>query len=218
MGGIGGGASQFGGGAPKTSGGFSFGQASQFGGAGSLFGGASAAAGAGAGAGAGADDPYNIPIDLTKIKRTEKPAKTFEEKTQEEKLSAMQALAKSGTTGGAKSIMKKPGQPKKGASLAFGQCIMYEYDKDPESSAVAQRVDSKDISDMRDEKSKLRDMLQEKENEQLAQIKKMQALMNAKTGDKVDDSVGESGNLSQGKAKQITESYDTDTFEDQSIS
>jgi len=85
-------------------------------------------------------------------------------------------------------------------------------------------VDSKDISDMRDEKAKLRDMLQEKENEQLAQIKKMQAMMNQKDdkfrssgGDKVDDSVGESGTLSHGKAKpQITESYDTDTFEENS--
>jgi hypothetical protein len=60
---------------------------------------------------------------------------------------------------GAKSIMKKPGQSKKGGALSFGQCIVYEYDKDPESAAVAQRVDSKDISDMRDEKTKLRDLL-----------------------------------------------------------
>jgi len=35
------------------------------------------------------DDPYNIPIDLTKIKRTEKPTKSYEEKTQEEKHAAM---------------------------------------------------------------------------------------------------------------------------------
>jgi hypothetical protein len=41
-------------------------------------------------AAAQADDPYNIPIDLTKIKRTEKPTKTFEEKTSEEKLKSMQ--------------------------------------------------------------------------------------------------------------------------------
>jgi hypothetical protein len=36
-------------------------------------------------AGGASDDPYNIPIDLSKIKRTEKPPKTFEEKTSEEK-------------------------------------------------------------------------------------------------------------------------------------
>ena len=66
-------------GAASKTGGFSFGQASQFGGAGNLFGGP-AAGGAGA-----IDDPYNIPIDLSKIKRTEKPNKTFEEKTSEEK-------------------------------------------------------------------------------------------------------------------------------------
>ena len=51
--------------------------------------------------------------------------------------------------------------------------LVYEYDKDPNSNDVAKRVDSKDISDMRDEKAKLRDLLQEKENEQLAQFKKM---------------------------------------------
>lgn len=45
---------------------------------------------------------------------------------------------------------------------------MHEYDKDSESTAIAKRVQSKDISDMRDEKTKLRDMLQQKENEELA--------------------------------------------------
>ena len=43
---------------------------------------------------AAADDPYNIDIDLTKIKRTAQPAKTFEEKTSAEKLKTMQELAK----------------------------------------------------------------------------------------------------------------------------
>jgi len=78
---------------------------------------------------------------------------------------------------GAKSIMKKPGAAKgKKSNVSFGQCLIYEYDKDLESNDVAKRVDSKDISDMRDERAKLRDMLQEKENEQLAQFKRMQAL------------------------------------------
>jgi len=66
------------------------------------------------------DDPYNIPIDLTKIKRTEKPTKTFEDKTQDEKLKAMQQMTKDVASTGAKSIMKKPGQPKKSANIAFG--------------------------------------------------------------------------------------------------
>lgn len=69
---------------------------------------------------------------------------------------------------GAKSIMKKPGQPKKEKKLTFGQCHVHEYDRESESTAVAKRVDSRDISDMRDEKTKLRDMLQQKENEELA--------------------------------------------------
>jgi hypothetical protein len=89
MGGIGGSLS-LGAGASATAGvskpgGFVFGQASQFGGASSLFGGGPAAD---AGAAAAGDDPYNIPIDLTKIKRTEKPPKTYEEKTSEEKQKA----------------------------------------------------------------------------------------------------------------------------------
>lgn len=155
---------------PKTggAGGFAFGAASQFGGAGGLFGGS----GAGAGAPAAADDPYNIPFDLTKIKRTEKPAKTFEEKSAEEQKKTLEQMKEISKTG-AKSIMKQPGAAKQNKQITFGQCLIYEYDKDPDSNDIATRVESKDISDMRDEKTKLRDLLQAKENEQLAQIKKM---------------------------------------------
>ena len=78
--------------------------------------------------------------------------------------------------------MKNPNQPKNNSkNITFGQCVIYEYDKDPESNEVPDRVDSKDISDMRDEKTKLRDQLQAQENEQLAQIKKMQDMMKKKT-------------------------------------
>ncbi len=51
--------------------------------------------------------------------------------------------------------------PSKGkkANVSFGQCLVYEYDKDPESNQIAKKVDSKDISDMRDEKTKIRDLL-----------------------------------------------------------
>jgi hypothetical protein len=139
-----------------AAGGFAFGAASQFGGlgagagAGGLFG-AGAPIGGGA---AAADDPYNIPLDLTKIKRAEPPKKTYEEKTQEEKALDF----KSGSTKYGASIMKNPGTSKKNTkNITFGQCLVYEYDKDPESNATADRVDSKDISDMRDEKTKLRD-------------------------------------------------------------
>jgi hypothetical protein len=175
-------------------------------------GGASAAGGLfGASAAAPADDPYNIPIDLTKIKRTEKPAKTFEEKTSEEKIKSMQQLSKEIEATGAKSIMKISGKGGKKASakVSFGQCLVYEYDKDPVSNEIAKRVDSKDISDMRDEKTKMRDLLQEQENKQLAEFKRVQELMNQKTGegkaaspdkfkssssaaDKVEDSIAES--------------------------
>jgi hypothetical protein len=36
---------------------------------------------------------------------------------------------------------------------------VYEYDKDPTNNEVAKKVDTKDISDMRDEKTKLRALL-----------------------------------------------------------
>ena len=64
---------------------------------------------------------------------------------------------------------------------------MYEYDKDPDSNATAVKVETKDISDMRDEKTKMKDKLQEQENQQLEQIKRMQALMNKNS--KVEDSI-----------------------------
>lgn len=79
-----------------------------------------AAAGGGA-----ADDPYNIPIDLTKIKRTEKPAKTFEEKTSEEKHKSSVLMSKDSGAAGAKGILKKPGQPRRSGKLTFGQCVVH---------------------------------------------------------------------------------------------
>jgi hypothetical protein len=193
----------------------------------------------GAAAASTADDPYNIPIDLTKIKRAEKPAKTFEEKTSEEKIKTMQQLSKDIEATGAKSIMKtsiaKGAKKAAVGGVSFGQCLVYEYDKDPTSNSIAKRVDSKDISDMRDEKTKMRDLLQEQENKQLAEFKRLQELMNKKTNekkespdkfkssaaaaDKVEDSIAESASLSQSvdkKKDRPTESYDTDTFEEAS--
>lgn len=60
---------------------------------------------------------------------------------------------------------------------------------------------------MRDEKTKLRDQLQAKENEQLAQIKKTLDLLKENkdkdkfSSSKVEESVGESGSLSHSKGK-----------------
>lgn len=191
---------------PSTGGGFTYGAASSFGGGASLFGAASMAA-PGAGAGVGGDI-YEIPLDLTKVQNKQKPTKTFEEQTAEEQ--AKGGIL--GKTSSSKGILKRPGQPKKTGNLKFGQCIVYEYPKDDQSTAIAKRVDSKDISDMRDEKAKMRDLLQEKENEQLAQIKKMQQMMGGKetTTAKIDESVG--------SKSKITESYNSDTFEDSNIS
>ena len=106
--------------------------------------------------------------------------------------------------------------------------MIYEYDKD--TVAVAKKIDQKDISDMRDEKTKMKALLQEKENEQLAQIKKQQDLMSAyeekfkssateASASAAEDKIEESQSLSVSKGKdRQTESYDTDTFEEQSAS
>lgn len=50
--------------------------------------------------------------------------------------------------------MKGPGDKKNKRPISFGQCEVYEYDKD--TTQVAQQVESltQDISDMRDEKTK----------------------------------------------------------------
>ena len=75
----------------------------------------------------------------------------------------MQQMSKTSGLSNAKSIMKKPGasanKGKQASKVSFGQCLVYEYDKDPNSNEIAKRTDSKDISDMRDERAKLRDML-----------------------------------------------------------
>lgn len=62
--------------------GFQFGGASQFGGMGGSFGAGNMAAPAN-------NDPYaNIDIDLSKVKKAEKPSKPFEQRTEEEKVAA----------------------------------------------------------------------------------------------------------------------------------
>ncbi len=48
---------------------------------------------------------------------------------------------------------------KKKATVSFGQCQVYEYNKEDDSGTMPKKVESKDISDMRDEKTKIRDML-----------------------------------------------------------
>ena len=73
----------------------------------------------------------------------------------------MKEFSKASGASNAQSIMKKPGAPKKRGNVSFGQCQVYEYDKDPNSNEVAKKTESKDISDMRDERAKLRDKLQE---------------------------------------------------------
>ena len=56
---------------------------------------------------------------------------------------------------GSKSIMKRAGSKKNTKkSISFGACTVHEYDKSPMDNSIAKKIDSKDISDMRDEKTK----------------------------------------------------------------
>ena len=159
------------------------------------------------------------------------PEKPYEQKTSEEKLLTMAQINANFKSSGAKSIMKQPGGKKNKKPISFGQCQVYEYDKDLTKNEVAKKVDAQDISDMRDEKTKMKALLQEKENEQLRAFQKAQAAMAAYVGDdnKFRSSATEargdgqavdvSGSLSQSKDRdRARESYDTDTFEEQSAS
>ena len=135
-----------------------------------MFGGASSAA-------AAIDDPYaNIALDLTKVTKSEPPAKLYEHKSEEEK--KKDASSKSNTA--MKSNLKKDfdkdddkGKRKRGVS--FGQSTTFEVDKiDDESgefynndvregkgSPRPQKViEVKDLSDGRSEKEKIKEMLE----------------------------------------------------------
>lgn len=132
----------------------------------------------GAGAQASAiNDPYaNIALDLTKVTKSEPPAKLYEHKTEEEK--KKEAASKSNTA--IKSNLKKEfgndeGKRKRGVS--FGQSTTFEVDKiDDESgefynndvqgkgSPRPQKViEVKDLSDGLNEKEKIKQMLEKQE-------------------------------------------------------
>lgn len=137
---------------------FQFSSGTQFGGMGtgaSLFG-PSSMGGAGMGMGGASDDPYaNIAIDLTKVKKSEPPAKPFEMKTEEEKKKELEKKketaagdkdkdgksggASSGTNANAKSNLKKEfekeEETKNGRkrSVTFGGATKYEFTGEDES-------------------------------------------------------------------------------------
>lgn len=64
---------------------------------------------------------------MTKLKKTAPPPKTYEEKTAEEKETTSIIKTKDGKE--VKGILKKAGAPRKSGNLKFGQCIVYEYEK-----------------------------------------------------------------------------------------
>lgn len=171
---------------------FSFGGASQFGGLSSgvlLFG----TAGLG---GAAENDPYaNIQIDTTNLKKAAPQPKPYEQKSEEEKKQA------SSSTAGKSNLKKDFEQPKKKESdkeekskdrkrsVTFGDATKIEFDREDESGEYNNKdlhdggkgsprpqkvVEVKDLSDGRNEKEKIKEMLEKKQREELEEIKRME--------------------------------------------
>ena len=98
----------------------------------------------------------------------------------------MNELAASSGAAGAVSIIKKPLTAAGSAKLpkpavSFGQCHVFEYQKESHPFEKAKKVDSKDISDMRDEKTRIRAMLQAQERDEIENAKKMREMMKSTT-------------------------------------
>jgi len=131
--------------------------------------------------GAASDDPYaNIAIDLTKVKSAPLPAKPFEQKTEEEKTKDAEKR------GNMKSSLKTTAADHDKASLKtnkgvrFGKSTTYEIKRDeddeaegfnnadlgqkgsprPKDASGREIWEEKDLSDGRDEKEKIKEMLE----------------------------------------------------------
>ena len=121
--------------------------------------------------GASAGDPYaNIQIDLNAVKVVTKPAKPFEDKTEEEKMK--DAEKRDGIKSNLKTTKKDfddaASKGKKG--VRFGKSTTYQVNKDSDDSGIFNSddmgddkgsprlrkkvIEEKDLSDGRDEKEK----------------------------------------------------------------
>jgi hypothetical protein len=123
--------------------------------------------------GGASNDPYaNIDLDLSKVKQVALPAKPFEKKSEEEKVEDAKQR------GSIRSNLKTTKEDFDKAALAkkevrFGKSITYQVEGDNDSSQAndskveAQKaktiIEEKDLSDGRDEKERIKDLLEKEE-------------------------------------------------------
>lgn len=170
----------------SSSGGFAFGGASQFGamGSSSVFGASQAPA-------AVSNDPYaNIDIDLSKVKKAEKPSKPFEQRTEEEKAKDQELKANLNQKSNLKSTKEEDGGKKK--EVRFGKSTTYQvenaesqgeetaYNNEGTKQGGSPRpskkiINEKDLSDGRDEEQKIREQMELEEKQALEAMRKMEA-------------------------------------------
>ena len=232
--------------------GFQFGGASQFGAMGGSFGAANVAAPA-------VNDPYaNIDIDLSKVKKAEKPSKPFEQRTEEEKVAAKTEINNKSGSESTKSNLKRAKEEAEAAKskkeVRFGKSTTYQVentndsandtDENFNSEGIKQSgsprpskkiIETKDLSDGRDEKEKIKEQMELEEKQALEALNKMEAwkkahaekereeentffakhrLEAARAKADYEDSV----NSSAAKPKKEEESYSSDPFEEVSAS
>ncbi len=123
--------------------------------------------------GGASNDPYaNIDLDLSKVKQVALPAKPFEKKSEEEKVEDAKQR------GSIRSNLKTTKEDFDKAALAkkevrFGKSITYQVEGDNDSNQAndskveAQKaktiIEEKDLSDGRDEKERIKDLLEKEE-------------------------------------------------------
>lgn len=170
-----------------VSSGFQFGGASSFGAIGS---GSASLFGAGSMPRGESDDPYaNIDIDLSKVKKAEKPGKPFEQRTEEEKAKADETRGEVSTKSNLKTS-KKEEESKGKKEVRFGKSTTYqvepsevnddsEFNNEGTKQGGSPRPSKKiiqetDLSDGRDEKEKIKAQLEQEEKEALEALRKME--------------------------------------------
>ena len=124
--------------------------------------------------GGASNDPYaNIDLDLSKVKTVALPSKPFEKKSEEEKVEdAKQRGSMRSNLKTTKEDFDKAALAKK--EVRFGKSITYQVEGDNDSSSQANDskveaqkaktiIEEKDLSDGRDEKEKIKELLEKEE-------------------------------------------------------
>lgn len=135
------------------------------------------AGGLGGGMAVAANDPYaNVDLDLSKVKKVEIPKKPFEKKSEEEKVEDKKSLTSKSSLKTTAADHEKAKDSKK--EVKFGKSITYQVEGGDEPSLLTEKgdrkiIDEKDLSDGRDEKERIKAMMELEEAKQLEELKAM---------------------------------------------